>query len=161
MYIKRMKRKTTKTVYSLPEETTEALHDQSVKFTCNEPAEGAGMVRTQIYLNRREHEFLQAEAARCGESMAAVIRGLITNRMRVPEDAWANNPILEATPEDPSWEGHPDGAVNHDHYIYGSPKKQVKMGGRWVEDKPLSEDYYAPTNSADAIPGVEPQRRRK
>jgi hypothetical protein len=37
------------------------------------PATGT-MRRTQIYLSREEHDFVQAEAARRGEGMAAVIR---------------------------------------------------------------------------------------
>ena len=33
------------------------------------------MVRTQLYLNRGEYDFVRAEATRRGETMAAVIRG--------------------------------------------------------------------------------------
>jgi len=100
------------------------------------------MVRTQIYLTRAEHGYLQREADRQGKPMAAVIRSLIDARMTVPADAWANNPMLEATPVDPEWTGHADGAINHDHYIYGSPKRFVEAKGRWVAAEPLPEDYY-------------------
>lgn len=96
----------------------------------------ASMVRTQIYLTRSEHDFLQSEAARRGEPMSAVIRSIIDDRMTVPEDAWANNPLLEPTPETPGWKGHEDGVLNHDHYIYGSPKKYHKMNGEWVPISP-------------------------
>jgi hypothetical protein len=57
------------------------------------------MIRTQIYLSRSEHEFLQAEATRRNQPMAAVIRGLIDKQMDIPEDAWANNPMLQSVPE--------------------------------------------------------------
>jgi hypothetical protein len=100
------------------------------------------MIRTQIYLSRSEHDFVQAEAARRSEPMAAVIRGFIEEKMEVPEDAWTNNPMLQPTPEDPTWVGHEDGAINHDHYIYGTPKRYMKRNGEWVETPPLPDDYY-------------------
>ena len=62
--------------------------------------EAVGMVRTQIYLTRAEHGFIAAEAARRGEPMAAVIRGYIDDKMRLPDSAWAANPMLEPTPPD-------------------------------------------------------------
>ena len=33
-------------------------------------------------------------------------------RKKVPEDAWAEVPM--------------DGSLNHDHYLYGSPKREAK-----------------------------------
>lgn len=97
------------------------------------------MVRTQIYLTRAEHEFLQTEANRQGEPMAAIIRGFIEEKMRPPEDAWTGNPLLEPTVDDPDYSGHEDSAVNHDHYIYGAPKKYAKRRGKWVLSPPLNE----------------------
>ena len=97
------------------------------------------MVRTQIYLTRAEHEYLQGESARRGEPMAAIIRGLVDEKMRIPEDAWLNNPMLEPTPDVPGWEGHEDGSINHDHYVYGCPKKYEKVNGEWVLLPPLDE----------------------
>lgn len=108
------------------------------------------MVRTQIYLSRREHEFIQAESQKRGEPMAAVIRAFIDEKMEIPEDAWANNPMLRPAVEDPSWVGHEDAAINHDHYIYGGPKKYVKRDGKWVEAPPLPEDYFDNPASAAA-----------
>lgn len=99
------------------------------------------MVRTQIYLTRAEHRFLQSEATRCGRPMAAILRDYIDERMGVPEASWEDNPLL-APPADPGFVGPKDGAVNHDHYVYGGPKRWVKRGGRWVEAPPLPEDYY-------------------
>jgi len=107
----------------------------------------APMVRTQIYLSKSEHDFVQSEAARQGRPMAAVIRAFIDEKMEIPESAWINNPLL-APPADDDFIGPEDGAINHDHYIYGCPKKWMKRKGKWVETPPLPEDYY--TNAASA-----------
>jgi hypothetical protein len=101
------------------------------------------MLRTQIYLTKQEYDFLRGESARRGETMAALIRSFIDERMEIPEEVWTNNPLLVPPVEDPDWEGHEDGAINHDHYIYGCPKKWVKQNGKWVEAPPLPEDYYS------------------
>ena len=94
--------------------------------------ESVGMVRTQIYLTRTEHGFIEAEAARRGETMAAVIRGCIDDKMRVPDTAWAANPMLEPTPSDAGLELPEDAAINHDHYLHGTAKKYLKKRGKWV-----------------------------
>jgi hypothetical protein len=107
----------------------------------------APMLRTQIYLSKPEHEFIQTEAARQGQPMAAVIRAFIDEKMDIPDSAWTNNPLL-SPPADPGFVGPEDGAINHDHYIYGSPRKWIKRRGQWVEAPPLPEDYY--TNPASA-----------
>ena len=98
-----------------------------------------GMVRTQIYLTRAEHGFIAAEAARRGEPMAAVIRGYIDDKMRLPDSAWALNPMLDPTPEDSRLELPEDAAINHDHYLYGAPKKYLKRRGQWVLAEPKAE----------------------
>ena len=93
------------------------------------------MVRTQIYLTRSEHEFVSAEAARQGGPMAAIIRSYIDEKMRLPDAAWRNNPMLEATPKDPGFVLPEDAAINHDHYLYGAAKKYLKKRGKWVPVK--------------------------
>ncbi|MBX3733836.1 MAG: hypothetical protein KF791_14740 [Verrucomicrobiae bacterium] len=98
--------------------------------------EAGGMVRTQIYLTRAEHGFIAAEAARRGEPMAAVIRGFIDDKMRLPDAAWSANPMLEPTPQDAGLELPEDAAINHDHYLYGAPRKYVKKRGQWVVAAP-------------------------
>lgn len=120
-----------------------------LKETAVEAAE-TPMIRTQIYLNKEEYDFVQREASRRDEPMAAVIRGFIDEKMVIPEDAWTNNPMLQPTPHDPSWKGHEDGGINHDHYIYGSPKKWIKVKGEYVEAPPLPDDYYSNRASHDA-----------
>lgn len=96
------------------------------------PMTEQAMVRTQIYLTRTEHEFLQTEAGRQGIPMAAVIRGIIDAKMAIPEEAWTSNPMLDPTPDVEGVEGRMDGVMNHDHYIYGGPKQYDRQDGDWV-----------------------------
>jgi hypothetical protein len=118
------------------------LNDAPMAFKPEDEA----MVRTQIYLSRTEHNFIQHEAARRGQPMAAVIRAFIDEKMEVPDEVWTENSLLQAPAADPKWQGPEDGAINHDHYIYGTPKKWMRRKGEWVETPPLPEDYY--TNPA-------------
>jgi hypothetical protein len=113
-------------------------------------AKSGPMIRTQIYLNKHEYDFVQTEAKRRNEPMAAVIREFIDEKMEIPEDAWTNNPMLRPTPHDPDWKGHEDGGINHDHYIYGCPKKWIKVKGKYVEAPPLPDDYYENRASSKA-----------
>ena len=128
----------------------EALKDAEVvpSFTAG-AAPGFPMVRTQIYLSQAEHEFIQTEATRRNQPMAAVIRSFIDEKMTLPDDVWENNPLL-APPADPDFKGPEDGAINHDHYLYGGPKKWMKRKGKWVEAPPLPDDYYTDAASAAA-----------
>lgn len=112
--------------------------------------EEAPMIRTQIYLNKDEHEFVRREAARRDEPMAAVIRQFIDEKMEIPEDAWTNNPILQPMPPDPKSKGHEDGGINLDHYLYGVPKDYIKVKGKYVEAPPLPNDYYNNRASREA-----------
>jgi hypothetical protein len=97
------------------------------------------MVRTQIYLTRKEHEFLQIEADRRGEPMSAFLRRLIDERMQLPETAWKRNPMLDETPDVEGWTGREDGALNHDHYIYGGAKKYERGTEGWQLQPPIKE----------------------
>jgi len=123
------------------------------------PAAEEPMVRTQIYLSKAEHEFVQLEASRRGKPMAALIRSFIDEKMEVPEDVWTDNPLLRPPVPDPDWKGNEDGAINHDHYIYGAPKKWAQRKGEWVEAPPLPEDYYTNPKSRRAYD--EEMNRRK
>lgn len=113
-------------------------------------AKSEPMIRTQIYLNKSEYDFVQAEAKRREEPMAAVIREFIDEKMEIPEDAWTNNPMLRPWPHDPDWKGHEDGGINLDHYLYGCPKQWIKVKGKWVEAPPLPDDYYENRASREA-----------
>jgi hypothetical protein len=121
-------------------------------------ASGAAMLRTQIYLSREQHAFVQSEAARQREPMAAVIRSFIDERMRLPEEVWDHNPLLEA-PADPAFVGPVDGVINHDHYVHGTPRRWIKRRGRWVAAPPLPADYYTnPASAAAYDRRLEPRR---
>jgi hypothetical protein len=100
------------------------------------------MIRTQIYLSKAEHEFLQAEARRREKPMAAVIRSFIDEKMEIPKDPWKDNPILRPTVASPYDDGREDAGINLDHYLYGVPKDWIKVKGEWVEAPPLPKDYY-------------------
>jgi hypothetical protein len=113
-------------------------------------ARGNPMIRTQIYLNQEEYDFVQTEARRRNEPMAAVIREFIDEKMEIPEDAWTNNPMLRSWPHDPDWKSHEDTGINHDHYLYGVPKDVIKVKGKWVDAPPLPDDYYENRASRDA-----------
>lgn len=145
MYVRRVKaRKTVKYPKATP-----------VKDTLNEAAlayevETEPMVRTQIYLSKPEYDFVQMEASRRDEPMAAVIRAFIDEKMEIPEDAWTNNPMLEPTVHDPEWKGHEDGAINLDHYLYGCPKDWIKVKGVYVKAPELPADYYENSVSREA-----------
>jgi len=139
-----MKTKASKTTAPGPSE----LKDAIAPYGGSAPE--SSMIRTQIYLTRAEYDFLQKEALHSDEPMAAIIRSYIDERMNVPEDAWTNNPMLEPTTPDPNFKGHEDGAINHDHYIYGCPKKWIKRKGKWVEAPPLPDDYYEDAKSRSA-----------
>jgi hypothetical protein len=112
--------------------------------------EAMPMIRTQIYLNKQEYDFVQREASRRDEPMAAVIRNFIDEKMEIPEDAWTNNPMFKPWPADPDNDSPEDAAINHDHYLYGSPKKWIKVKGKYVEAPPLPDDYYDNPSSGDA-----------
>jgi hypothetical protein len=130
-----------------PSTAPEVLHDRPDPAILAAASEA--MMRTQIYLSRAEYDFLQREARHRGEPMAAVIRSFIDEKMEPPEEIWENNPLL-APPADPEFIGPEDGAINHDHYLYGTPKKWMKQKGKWVETPPLPDDYYTNPESAAA-----------
>ena len=111
------------------------MKDAAVAYSVEE-----AMVRTQIYLSRAEHEFVQKEAARQNVPMAAIIRQYIDDNMEAPDNAWTNNPMLAPSAEDSTWEGHEDASINHDHYIYGTPKRFMKSNGKWVETALAEEE---------------------
>jgi hypothetical protein len=108
-----------------------------------EPVAGP-MVRTQIYLSKEEHDFLQRESRRRDEPMAAIIRGFIDDKMKIPDDAWTNNPIFKPWPKEAYSEddGREDAGINLDHYLYGVPKDWIKVKGEWIEAPALPKDYY-------------------
>jgi hypothetical protein len=144
-----MKTKRQRKAERTPEEEISLRDAASTSDVWKPEKSPSAMIRTQIYLSTNEHRFLQAEAARRGVPMAAVIRSLIDEKMSLPEAVWEQNPLL-APPADPAFEGPEDGVLNHDHYIYGTPKHHIKKGGKWVPAPPLPEDYYSNEESRKA-----------
>ena len=133
MYVRRVKKKAT---YSKSAESKLELKEAALAYEVEEP-----MVRTQIYLSKPEYEFVQTEASRRGEPMAAVIRAFIDEKMEIPDDAWTNNPMLRPTVPDPEWDSPSDAAINHDHYLYGGPKKWIKVNGKYAEAPPVPKIF--------------------
>lgn len=88
-------------------------------------------IRTQIYLDAQQVQWLKLEATHRRTTMSGLVRdaiGHIAERERRRVD-WANDPITKLLREIESgkWAGSGktgphDGAVEHDHYIYGVPK---------------------------------------
>ena len=138
------KQKTIK--YSTPKSSGMELKEAAVAYE----VEAVPMIRTQIYLNKSEYDFVQREASRRDEPMAAVIRNFIDEKMELPDEAWTKNPMFKPWPADPDNISPVDAAINHDHYLYGGPKKWIKVKGKYVKAPPLPDDYYSNPASGDA-----------
>lgn len=78
------------------------------------------LVRTQVYLSVEHRDFLQSEAKRRGESMAAVLREVISLAMKPAASSWVGNPLLEEVAVDASFESSGVGSESADAAIYGS-----------------------------------------
>lgn len=139
-----MKAKPGKTIARKPLE----LNDASAAYVALAPE--PSMIRTQIYLTQREYNFLQVEAQRRQEPMAAVIRSMVDEKMELPDDAWTNNPMVRPSPVDRDFNSPADAALNHDHYLYGSPKRWIQVKGKWIAAPPLPDDYYENDESYDS-----------
>lgn len=86
------------------------------------------MIRTQVYLPRRMHEKLKQRAERHGLTLAMQIRSALEDYLDRVE-AEENDGILHA--DDPIFQmigmfnsGLGDLSVNHDHYLYGAPRRE-------------------------------------
>ena len=66
--------------------------------------------------------FVGVEAAETKLEMLGAVRSIVIVVDAVAADA---GPVL---PE--------DAAINHDHYLYGTPKKYLKKRGKWVLAEP-------------------------
>ncbi|MBI2767437.1 MAG: CopG family transcriptional regulator [Chloroflexi bacterium] len=101
------------------------------------------MERVQVLLPHEEREALKHEAARLGLSMSEVVRRAL--RVVLPAGRGggdASRTMVESAYLDDDFEVDPDTdpflsligfiaseegdlAINHDHYLYGAPKKQA------------------------------------
>jgi hypothetical protein len=95
------------------------------------------MVRTQVYLPRSIYDRLQKRAAKHDLTLAVQIRAALEDyleRAEAEEDdgiLHANDPIFKMIGMFDSGLG--DLSVNHDHYLYGAPKREEISA---VRDKP-------------------------
>ncbi len=90
----------------------------------------SGLVRrTQIYIDEGLDRELREVAAAQGRSAAAVIREALRAHLnRVPNEPAGADPILEMAG---AFRGlPPDGAVGHDHDLYGAGPEPVPSSGR-------------------------------
>ncbi|MGQ0575378.1 MAG: ribbon-helix-helix protein, CopG family [Pseudonocardia sp.] len=82
------------------------------------------MVRKQLYIDEDLNQGLRALAARTGLSEAEHVRAALREYLQhTPPADGDDDPLLEliGMVDDPSLPT--DLAVNHDHYLYGAPRK--------------------------------------
>jgi predicted transcriptional regulator len=80
------------------------------------------MERTQIYLDEELKEALRAVAEREGRSLAAVVREAVAEYVSTRRDVAEDDPLLALIGIGGGT--ITDGAINHDHYLYGAPKEE-------------------------------------
>ncbi len=82
------------------------------------------MHRSQIMLNEQQHAYLVGEAQRRGVSISQIVRDLVEEHIAQNRDL-ENDPFFDIIG---MVEGDdPDAAVDHDHYIYGSPRRSKEQ----------------------------------
>ncbi|HTP08380.1 MAG TPA: hypothetical protein VMP08_09025 [Anaerolineae bacterium] len=95
------------------------------------------MVRTQVYLPRSIYERLQKRAAQHNMTLATQVRAALDDYLERVESQdddgilHADDPIFQMIGMFSSKEG--DLSVNHDHYLYGWPKREEVVA---VREKP-------------------------
>ena len=101
------------------------------------------MVRTQVYLPQATYNALVERAQQEGLTMASQIRAALDTYLQRAE-AEEQGAILR--PDDPIFQmigmadsGLTDVALNHDHYLYGTPKRDPATGKFRRESGPTSK----------------------
>lgn len=80
------------------------------------------MIRKQIYLNEEMNDIIKEIADKNNISQSEVIRKAITKYLREKQQKGEiKDPLLDLIGLGSS--DVSDGSINHDHYIYGVPKK--------------------------------------
>jgi len=78
--------------------------------------------RTQVYFPKELFRRLEKKAKKESKSSAAVIREAVERYLEQEREIdWDNDPIFKLAGIMDSGVG--DLSVNHDHYLYGAPKK--------------------------------------
>lgn len=82
--------------------------------------------RTQVYFPEELYERVKTRAAKEGKSAAAIIREAVEEYLKEEkkEIDWDNDPLLKAIGFCKA--DVYDLSVNHDHYLYGAPKRKAK-----------------------------------
>jgi len=82
-------------------------------------------VKTQISLPQKQYDLLKRRANELQSSLSKIVQQALDKYFE-PEE-----PAQIFTEDDPLWQivgagesDISDGSINHDHYIYGTPKKQ-------------------------------------
>jgi len=105
------------------------------------------MVRLQVYLPRSTYERLQKRATQHDLSLATQVRAALDDyleRVEAQDDdgiLHADDPIFQMTGMFSSKEG--DLSVNHDHYLYGWPKREEVCVTREKPSKPYKGKFAA------------------
>lgn len=78
--------------------------------------------RTQVYFPKELYRRLEKKAKKESKSSAAVIREAVERYLEQEREIdWDNDPLFKAAGFIKS--GVTDMSINHDHYLYGMPKK--------------------------------------
>ncbi len=82
--------------------------------------------RTQVYFPEELYNRLKKRAEKEGKSVAAIIREASEEYLKKEEKEidWENDPIFKLAGIFESKES--DLSINHDHYLYGAPKRKIK-----------------------------------
>lgn len=97
------------------------------------------MVRTQLYLPSTTYSQLKKIAKQEGKTFAELARDALQSiahgtyqqaykKANKSDSVFDLNTMFEEIEalSDPNDPGITDGSINHDHYLYGAPKKQIK-----------------------------------
>jgi hypothetical protein len=78
------------------------------------------MHRSQIMLKEHQHTYLASEAQRQGKSISQIVRELIDEHI-AQTLSLENDPFFDIIGMVEG--GDPNAAIDHDHYIYGLPRR--------------------------------------
>jgi plasmid stability protein len=82
--------------------------------------------RTQVYFPEELYKRLKKRAKQEGKSVASLIREASERYLKEEEEKidWENDPLLKAIGFCKA--DVDDLSINHDHYLYGAPKRKIK-----------------------------------
>jgi hypothetical protein len=115
------------------------------------------MVRTQVYLPREMYDRLQKRAGKHELTLALQIREALAEYLERSDAAEepilrADDPIFELIGMASSKEG--DLSVNHDHYLYGWPKREPGVAPEAKRAREKQPAYRAKRQTKKGTRGV-------